>query len=338
MSNMISIIVPVYNGSAYLDKTINSLLSQPYKNIELILINDGSTDDSLNICKSYQNIDSRVVVVNKNNAGISAARNTGLEVAKGDYISFIDQDDEVESEIYNVLTSGLSDDVDMVISGKEMRLIDFNGELIRTEEFVYENKSLNDLEDIFKASYNCNGDMSLLHLWNCLYSLKVINDNGIRFNCSLKFGHEDSLFNIEYASKCKRINYVEGLVYHYYRRYKGSTSLKLNDRYLVDLDTYISCVCKAWNDIIIPHYNELNYTYFIRLGLSLWTQYSCVKRRRELYDVYQICEKWSNAHHLSINGVKNRYLYIFYSLVSVLIRLRMLLLASSILKVFKRKA
>ena len=88
---MISIIVPIYNAEQFLRECIDSILSQNYSNIEIILVNDGSRDGSLNICQSYD--DSRIVLIDKENAGVSSARNAGLKVAKGEYIAFIDADE-----------------------------------------------------------------------------------------------------------------------------------------------------------------------------------------------------------------------------------------------------
>ena len=95
MKPRISIIVPVYNVENYLVKCIESILNQSFKNFELILVNDGSNDNSLNICKKYIEIDNRIKLISQINKGLSAARNTGLRYAKGNYICFIDSDDFV---------------------------------------------------------------------------------------------------------------------------------------------------------------------------------------------------------------------------------------------------
>src|SRR5690606_32725285 len=91
----ISIIIPIYNASAFLEKCIDSVINQSYDNLEIILINDGSTDSSLDICKKYANSDDRIKLINKENGGVSSARNMGLEVVTGDYIGFVDSDDYI---------------------------------------------------------------------------------------------------------------------------------------------------------------------------------------------------------------------------------------------------
>ena len=101
--HLISIIVPVYNISECIEGCIKSILNQSYSNIEIILVDDGSTDGSGSICDKYKEIDSRVVVLHKENGGLSDARNKGLEIAKGDYIGFVDGDDVIHKDMYNTL-------------------------------------------------------------------------------------------------------------------------------------------------------------------------------------------------------------------------------------------
>lgn len=100
---LVSIIVPIYNTEKYLKKCIDSILVQTYDNLEVILVNDGSSDDSLNICKKYESFDSRIRIIDKKNGGLSSARNAGLDVCKGDYITFVDSDDYLEKEAIELL-------------------------------------------------------------------------------------------------------------------------------------------------------------------------------------------------------------------------------------------
>ena len=100
---LISIIVPVYNVESYLKKCLESIINQTYKNIEIILIDDGSTDSSGKICDDYANKDKRIKVIHKQNGGVSDARNTALDICRGDYIGFIDSDDYIELDMYETL-------------------------------------------------------------------------------------------------------------------------------------------------------------------------------------------------------------------------------------------
>lgn len=100
---LISVIVPVYNVEEYLEECVNSILNQTYSNLEIILVNDGSTDNCIDICNKYKDIDKRVIVINKDNGGLSDARNVGLKKATGAYIAFVDSDDFIEQDMYELL-------------------------------------------------------------------------------------------------------------------------------------------------------------------------------------------------------------------------------------------
>ena len=116
---MISIIVPVYNTEAYLPQCIESLICQTYKDIEIILVDDGSTDDSLRICDGYQKKDVRIKVLHQKNAGVVNARKAGLYMAAGEYIAFVDGDDWVEPDMYECMYQKLFEqDVDVVMCGR----------------------------------------------------------------------------------------------------------------------------------------------------------------------------------------------------------------------------
>ena len=103
MSEKISIIIPVYNVEKYLRRCLNSIINQTYKDIEIILVDDGSTDNSGKICDEYKEKDNRIVVIHKENGGLSDARNAGIDIAKGKYIGFIDSDDFADIRMYEII-------------------------------------------------------------------------------------------------------------------------------------------------------------------------------------------------------------------------------------------
>lgn len=331
----ISIIVPVYNGSKYLDNTISSLLTQAYTDIELILVNDGSTDNSREICEKYQLLDNRIILINQINRGISSARNAGLEIASGDYISFIDQDDMINDNIFEILMSGFNSDVDLVVSGKVMKLIDDNDELINEIYYVYKDANYKKSDEMFKLIMNVNRDMCLLHLWNCLYRRAIIVDHNIRFNTSFRFGHEDSLFNIQYFSHCKSVQLKSGIVYYYSRRTKTSTSLKMNMNYISDFKLYSEITKVSLIDNLNKETNKnILYTYLIRLGISLFKQYSCgdnFAKRGELDTIIELCQIISESKRISSIGIGLLY-STYLKLITILKKRGLLNLAISILE------
>ena len=114
----ISVIVPVYNVEKYLETCLNSIINQSYKNLEIIVVNDGSTDSSLEICKKYQKLDNRIILIDQKNKGLSGARNVGILKATGEYIHFIDSDDYIALNYYEKMLEALADtDADIVVGG-----------------------------------------------------------------------------------------------------------------------------------------------------------------------------------------------------------------------------
>ena len=113
----ISVVVAIYNVEKYLEKCIQSIIFQTYKNIEIILVNDGSTDNSLNICKKYKSEDSRIIIINQENQGVSVARNNGIDRASGEYILFVDGDDYLRTDIIEKLLNN-ADDNDIIAVNK----------------------------------------------------------------------------------------------------------------------------------------------------------------------------------------------------------------------------
>ena len=115
---MISVIVPIYNVEQYLKKCIESIISSTYANLEIILVDDGSTDGSGKICDEFQAKDKRIRVVHKKNGGLSDARNVGLEIARGEFVSFIDSDDYIDSEMFEEVLTQFDKNTDIVIYGR----------------------------------------------------------------------------------------------------------------------------------------------------------------------------------------------------------------------------
>ena len=152
----VSIGLPVYNGEKYIKKTVSQILRQSVPDMEILLIDDGSLDRSHAICEELAEADFRVRSFTKTNGGISNARNLGMKYAKGDYIAFADQDDEVLENAYHTLLAGYSEnDIDFVISGKTMQLIGENNQILEDRDYAYPNASLSGNE-LFKEI--CNMD------------------------------------------------------------------------------------------------------------------------------------------------------------------------------------
>ena len=114
MDSLISVIVPIYNSEKYLDNTIKSIINQTYKNLEIILVDDGSTDKSYEICKKYQKKDNRIKLFHQKNKGVSFARNIGIENSNGEFLTFLDSDDLIDKKMYEKLFNAFDNNLDYV--------------------------------------------------------------------------------------------------------------------------------------------------------------------------------------------------------------------------------
>ncbi len=197
----LSIIVPVFNAEKYLSECIDSILSQSFKDFELILIDDGSKDSSLEICKAYEQKDSRVKVIHQENGGPGKARNNGLENAKGEWIGFVDSDDWIEKETYETALN----------IAKEK-----NADLVQWELVMeYPDNSVPNkckAEGFFTAEQSGKYYRSVVYA--SIFKRTIIEENKIRFPTDSSLS-EDALFNYQYYLKAKNCYYIEKCFYHF---------------------------------------------------------------------------------------------------------------------------
>lgn len=205
--DLISIIVPVYNASKHLDRCVRSILVQTYSNFELILVDDGSEDNSLVLCESYMEVDHRVSVIHQKNAGVSVARNTGLAAMKGKYFCFVDSDDFVEPEMVDKLYHNLvSNNADISICGfKNVSIRGVRKSFCKTEIVEGQERIVN-----FVLTHYLEWLVS--SPWGKLY--KVDSFFGGRFDSSISLG-EDLKFNIQHFGQVKKIAIIEDCLYCY---------------------------------------------------------------------------------------------------------------------------
>lgn len=224
----ISIIVPVYNVEKYLSKCIDSLIQQTFKSYEIILVNDGSQDNSGRICDKYRLLDSRITVIHKENGGLSSARNAGLGVAKGEYIAFVDSDDWVNSDMYEVLYNyGKEYNADIVQCGYK---IVFNENEVNNNIIKDEVEFYNNIEAIQKIYSEDNVEFTVS--WNKIYKSELFKE--IRFpNGKI---HEDEYTTYKLMFKCEKIVRVKGEYYYYRQVPESIMNSKYNKKRLDILD------------------------------------------------------------------------------------------------------
>ena len=232
----LSIIIPVYNAEKYLNKCLDSIINQTYKDIEIILINDGSIDNSLKICKEYEE-DSRIVIIDKNNNGVSEARNDGLKRATGEYVTFVDADDWLDlntcETIMNVLNNN---NYDLLLfpyireyNNKSLPRNLFNSNVIVFSNYndvnnkIYKNLigPLNEIDDPVQ--------MEILNsVWGKVYRRKIIKN--IRFVDYKTTIGEDLLFNIDSIKNVGNAIYISDIYYHYNKTNQNSlTKVNINN-------------------------------------------------------------------------------------------------------------
>ena len=201
---LISIIVPVYNVEKYIDKCISSILQQTYPRIELLLIDDGSPDKSGIICDMYAQKDNRVRVFHKPNAGVSAARNTGINNAKGEFITFVDSDDWLEPDC---IRRSLN-----IINKNELDLLQFSSKRINDKGDLLFLKTGE--TPILNASQYIEADQIYIAAGCSIYRTSIIRSTNLKFDENLKLG-EDQLFIYRYISKCKSCMRIKDSLYNY---------------------------------------------------------------------------------------------------------------------------
>ena len=227
---LVSIIVPVYNVEKYLDKCIESIVNQTYKNIELILVDDGSPDNCPKMCDEWSQKDNRVKVIHKENAGMSSARNVGIDNAQGEYLAFVDSDDWVDLNAFEVALKMISSDgYDLATFALLPEFDTETKQCISDYDInVCNQKELFNL--ILDTDYVCG------YACNKLFKRNIVGD--LRFDESL-FVSEDLYFCTKYATKCKRAVYTTAKFYHYRQRNDSMTGeYKYNVRKLSVLTAY----------------------------------------------------------------------------------------------------
>lgn len=230
----VSIIVPVYNTEKYLRRCVDSVISQSYSELDIILVDDGSTDNSAEMCDKYAQEDSRIRVIHKQNAGLGMARNSGLDAANGDYVAFIDSDDWIELDhIENLVREITETEADLAIG--TLRESDGEGNEKKRGSYIkkgiYEGIKLKEglLYPMIGPSPEFGDDVQI-ESSSCtnLYSMDIIRENGLRYQSEREAVAEDVFFNIAFLGHARRVVVTEESGYLYY--YNGASISRKYDK------------------------------------------------------------------------------------------------------------
>ena len=221
-NKLVSCVIPVYNVQDFLPKCLDSILKQTYNNIEIIIINDGSTDLSLEICNSYSNKYRNIHVYSTENRGVSAARNYGIRKSLGNYICFIDPDDYIDSTFIETLINTINQ-TKALVAGVGYIYEHENGKKIYKPKLK---KDLYSNEYLYKLGVCKN---KLGYVWSKIYNIELFSKHNLKFDEELKFG-EDSIFLIELSKTIQFIGYNKKSLYHYVKH----TNSLVHDYNLID--------------------------------------------------------------------------------------------------------
>lgn len=254
-NEMISIIVPVYNKEQYIKKCLDSLINQTYENIEIIIINDGSTDDSEKIIKEYD--DKRIKYYKNKNQGIGKTRNYGIEKSQGNYIMFVDIDDYIDKNACEILLKKAKTN---------------NNDIVITNYYNVEKDKItkNNIEKITKHSINEEKDILLkvnLAPWNKIYKKELIISNNIKFEENLKY--EDAVFVIEALIKANNIGQIDDYLYYYVIHEESETTVR--DEKVFDIIKVVDKIRKEYGK------DELKET-IDKLTIKILTNYTIQQR------------------------------------------------------------
>lgn len=220
---LVSIIIPIYNAEKTLHSCLRSVTSQTYERLEIILVNDGSTDNSLNICYQFAQRDGRIKVIDQPNRGPSYARNVGINEAQGTFIQFVDADDEIKKSMTEQLIHVIDSKIDLVICGYFMRR---NREQYTFKPNIKEALSIKQFNDKVGLFYF---KQLLPSPCNKLYRTSVIKKNNVTFPINVYLG-EDLLFNLNYFNYCRNVKTLNEPLY-FYNVNEHSLSNQMNEQY-----------------------------------------------------------------------------------------------------------
>ena len=283
----VSIIVPVYNGQDFINKCLNSLINQTYSNVEIIVINDGSTDNSLYLLKKYND---KIILINKENSSVSDSRNLGLEKASGDYIMFCDIDDWYEKVTVEkaVCEIGNYD----LLKYRETRVFSDGSSIKRKENLapmLYEKEKIDIvIRRLFDLSW-------ATHIYCFIYKTEIIKKNNIRFNSKIRYA-EDANFILQYLLKVKNIKVIDEYLYNYYENSNSVTNNYSSIfKNMENLQIFRSETLKILGN---KYKKELDQFLLNLILLYLEKPFDILKTKKEIKDYYKkICN--------SLNGLVN---------------------------------
>ena len=257
----VSVVIPVYNVEKYLSECIDSILSQTFKDIEIICVNDGSTDSSLDILNSYAQKDKRIIVINKANSGYGHTMNIGIDAARGEYIGIIESDDFADEKMFEDLYRIAKDNDADIVKGDWYNYWSKN-------KFARKNNRISSAK-AFKLT-NADEDKSLLRInpsvWSAIYKREFLNKNNIRFLETPGASYQDLAFSFKVFALAQKVVLTDK-AYLYYRQDNINSSVKSK--------TKVYCVCDEYDEIdkFLENNQELKTKFKVQEEINRYNGY-----------------------------------------------------------------
>ena len=293
---LVSIIIPVYNAKTHLEACVQSILDQSYKHFELLLINDGSSDGSSELCDELSQKSEKIRVIHKENGGVSSARNAGLDVARGDYVVFVDSDDVISNNYLEAFIES-SDKADLIIGMIEDLYFDNQGVIVKQKTRHVEAPNCGILADEY---------YKLLELLRVpvvkLYKRSILEDHRIRFDENLSLA-EDQVFNFSYYKHIKTYALETRSIYKYYHLYESNSLSSLRTKKTFEDELYKLNVEYAFIKSYSPSNADLVYAHHM---ISMMNIYTDLKDDRGLLPFYKRVKRIANLNPVKADKALNK--------------------------------
>jgi len=312
MAGKVSVVLPIYNVEKYLNKCITSVVNQTYKELEIILVDDGAKDNCPQICDKWATMDERIKVVHKENGGLASARNAGYLVATGKYLMYIDSDDSLKLDIIEVCVNEIErSDADIVIYGYEKT--DEDGNVLET--YTWDNKILEG-NDIVHYLYKGICEMSFGYAWNKLYKKEVLDASGVIADPKI-IDREDLVYNLELVNHMKKIAFISNIGYEYLQRsssllHNGNLARVNGIKYFVDR---IASVDVKNNDVNKKLFNTLVLHYLSDCIIKniMWNKEVSNKEKKAW--INKIIDKCPHINKLYYDCDNSRYINVLFKTI-----------------------
>lgn len=304
MEDKISVIIPIYKVEPYLRKCLDSVVQQTHRNLEIILIDDGSPDNCGEICDEYAEKDNRIIVIHKENGGLSAARNDGIRRATGDWLTFVDSDDWCELDYYEKLIAAADEETaDVIFAGGYYLEYPSKRKTFYTTREAYSCSATETIEDLrIRVKYGLP--------WDKLYRTAFLKENAFLFDESIR-SFEDYLYNFQVLGKARKVLFTTGIGYHY-RQWQESIGHGFNPNKPKFNDALISKLyARAEESGMSEKMKDgINAAVLCTIAVALDCYYFHPDNPKSRSDIYKELNDMVNkpAYYAAIYSQSNRYL------------------------------